>query len=273
MNMIHSKSASGYKRTCYFTYTLPHPELPKRDEWTRYRLMLDHVTVFGGRRDSFGMKPKTQCLKNSVLLAMGFLMVMAALGQSAHALDDDPTVFRRIPTQFIAALGDPGATSGSDAQLWGLWRRDPGPRGVRLANYEKLKAANGVAPARWKFDSTDWWLEENGLIMEPPDYSVPAGKYVVTGNREVESVLTIHPADEDGTQRWELDDGATLYDVTHLRCRSARYTSTTTSGSCSPANAQMTAFPVTPGGLMPPVEGCNKQDYTVLFIVGVAVEN
>ena len=47
MNMIHSKSASGYKRTCYFTYTLPHPKLPKRDEWTRYRLMLDHVTVLG----------------------------------------------------------------------------------------------------------------------------------------------------------------------------------------------------------------------------------
>jgi hypothetical protein len=218
-------------------------------------------------------KRKTQRLKSSALLAMGFLMVMAALEQSAHALDDDPTAFRRIPTQFIAALGDPGATSGSGAQLWGLWRLDPGPRGVRLANYEQLKAAGGVAPAQWKFDSTDWWLEENGLIMEPPDFSVPAGKYVVTGNREVVSVLTIHPADEDGAQHWELDDGATLYDVTHLRCRSARYTSTTSDGSCSPANAQMTAFPVTPGGPMPPVEGCNKQDYTVLFMIGVAVEN
>ena len=169
-------------------------------------------------------KRNTQRLKSSVLLAMGFLMVMAALGQSAHALDDDPTEFRRIPTQFIAALGDPGATSGIGAQLWGLWRLDPGPRGVRLANFEQLKAAGGVAPAQWEFDSTDWWLEENGLIMEPPDFSVPAGKYVVTGNREVVSVLTIHPADDDGAQYWELDDGATLYDVTHLRCRSARYT-------------------------------------------------
>jgi hypothetical protein len=28
-----------------------------------------------------------------------------------------------------------------------------------------------------------------------------------------------------------------------------------------------------PGGLMPFVEGCNKQDYTVLFVVGVAEEN
>ena len=29
----------------------------------------------------------------------------------------------------------------------------------------------------------------------------------------------------------------------------------------------------TPGGPMPPVEGCNKKDYTVLFMIGVAVEN
>ena len=210
---------------------------------------------------------RTQRLMSRAILAMGLLVL------PAQALAGSEATFKSIPTQFIAALGDPGATSGSGAQLWGLWRLDPGPRGVRLANYEQLKAAGGVAPAQWKFDSTDWWLEENGLIMEPPDFSVPAGKYIVTGNREVVSVLTIHPADEDGAQHWELDDGATLYDVTHLRCRSARYTSTTNDGSCSPANAQMTAFPVTPGDPMPPVEGCNKQDYTVLFMIGVAVEN
>ena len=149
---------------------------------------------------------------------------------------------------------------------------------MRLANYEQMKAAGGVAPAQWKFDAADWWLEENGLIMEPPDFSVPAGQYIVTGNREVVSMLTIHPADDDGVQHWELDHGATLYDVTHLRCRSARYTSMTSDGtagdgSCSPANAQTAAFPVTPGGPMPAVEGCAKQDYTVLFVIGVAVNN
>ena len=201
------------------------------------------------------------------------MVMVTLLGQSADALGEDLTGFRRVPTQYIAALGDPGATSGSGAELWGLWRLDPGPRGVRLANYRQLKAAGGVAPAQWQFDHTDWWLEENGLIMEPPDFSVPAGKYVVTGNREVVTVLTIHPADENGAQRWALGDGATLYDVTHLRCRSARYTSSASDGSCSPANAQITAFPVTPGGPMPPVTGCNKQDYTVLFLVGVAVDN
>ncbi len=216
---------------------------------------------------------RTQHLMNRAILAMGLLVMMAALGQSAHAIGEGQTKFMRIPTQFIAALDDPDATSGSGAQAWGLWRLDPGPRGVWLDSYEQLKAAGGVAPAQWQFDSTDWWVEENGLIMEKPDFPVPPGKYIVTGDREVTTVLTVHPMDKDGAQRWELDNGAKLYDVTHLPCRSARYTPATSENSCSPAKAQKTAFPVTPGGPMPPVEGCNKQDYAVLFVIGVAVEN
>jgi hypothetical protein len=136
-----------------------------------------------------------------------------------------------------------------------------------------LKDAGGVAPARWKFDGTDWWLEEHGLIMEQPTFPLPPGKYVVTGARDATAVLTIHPADRNGDRRWELDKGATLYDVTHLACRSARYTPAAVGGSCSPANAQKTAFPVTPGGAMPPVEGCTKQDYAVLIVIGVVVED
>jgi hypothetical protein len=207
------------------------------------------------------------------LLGLGLLMLIATLGQLAHAADEDQTKFRRISTQFIAALADPGASSGGNAHSWGLWRVDPGPRGVRLDRYERLKAAGGVAPAQWKFDSTDWWLEEHGLIMEQPDFPLPPGKYIVTGDREVTTVLTIHPMGKDGTARWELANGATLYDVTHLACRSARYTPLTSENSCSPARAQQTAFPVTPGAVMPPVPGCNKQDYAVLFVIGVAVEN
>jgi hypothetical protein len=42
------------------------------------------------------------------------------------------------------ALGDPKASSGHSAEAWGIWRVDPGPRGVRLHNYDKL-AANGGA--------------------------------------------------------------------------------------------------------------------------------
>jgi hypothetical protein len=60
--------------------------------------------------------------------------------------------------------------------------------------------------------------------MEQPDFPVPPRKYLVTGYHEVTAVLTIHPADKNGDRRWELDNGATLYDVTHLACRSARYT-------------------------------------------------
>ena len=208
-----------------------------------------------------------------MVLAAGLLLTVITLEQSVHATGENETRFRQIPTQFIAALGNPGATSGSGAQSWGLWRLDPGPRGVWLNNYEQLKAAGGVTPAKWKFDSTDWWLEENGLIMEEPDFPLAPGKYMVTGGREVMTVLTIHPTDKDGNSHWELAQDANLHDVTHLRCRSARYTPATADNSCSPARANKGSFPVTPGGLMPVVEGCNKQDYTVLFVVGVAVEN
>ncbi|MBC7739989.1 MAG: hypothetical protein H7245_22875, partial [Candidatus Saccharibacteria bacterium] len=37
---------------------------------------------------------------------------------------------RQIDTQFIAALGAPGDTHGTNAEKWGLWTVDPGPRGV-----------------------------------------------------------------------------------------------------------------------------------------------
>ena len=206
---------------------------------------------------------------NRARLGMALLMTMAVPGTAAQTSADEQTTFRRIPTQFIAALAEPGATSGSGAEAWGVWRIDPGPRGVRLRNYGQLEAAGGIAPAAWTFDSTDWWLEENGLIMESPDFPLMPGKYVVTGDRETVSVLTVHEKDADGSQRWELAGGATIHDVTHLKCRAARYTPAATDGSCSPAKARQSVFPVTPGALMPPVEGCNKQDYAVLFIIGV----
>jgi hypothetical protein len=198
-------------------------------------------------------------------LAIGVL-ILPAQGEAE-------TAFKPIPTQYIAALGDPGATSGTGAASWGLWRVDPGPRGVRLTGYETLKAEGGIAPAQWTFDGADWWLEEHGLIMEQPEFPLPPGKYVVTGGRETTAVLTVHAQGDDGAQHWELDQGATLYDVTHLRCRSARYTPAAGGESCSPAKAQMSAFPVAPGAVMPPVEGCNKQDYEVLIVIGIVEDN
>ena len=140
---------------------------------------------------------------------------------------------------------------------------------IQLRGDSRLKAAGGVAPSQWKFDAADWWLEEHGLIMEKPTFPLPPGKYLVTGDRKVTTVLTIQPKDKDGNQRWELADGATLYDVTHLGCRSARYTPATANNSCSPANVRTTGFPVNPGAAMPVVNGCRKQDYAVLIVVGL----
>jgi hypothetical protein len=205
------------------------------------------------------------------------LLALLALPLAACASDTDDADggsmnFQRIPVQFIAALGEPDARSGNNAQAWGIWKVDPGPRGVRLGNYAQLVDAAGVAPAGWRFDPADWWLEENGLIMESPEFPLASGRYLVTGDREVTTVLTVSPADADGNRRWELADGATLYDVTHLGCRSARYAplpGVAVGPACSPANAPRAAFRVEPGAAMPPVDGCNKQDYAVLFVIGV----
>jgi len=83
--------------------------------------------------------------------------VMLTVG---HASSADLSKFRRIEPQFIAALGDPAATSGNGARSWGLWNQDPGPRACKLDHYPQLKAT-GVAPAQWKFDASDWRLEEH----------------------------------------------------------------------------------------------------------------
>ncbi|NIW24388.1 MAG: hypothetical protein GWN29_07385 [Gammaproteobacteria bacterium] len=192
------------------------------------------------------------------------------LAQSVLESGESQTRFRRVRTQFIAALGDPDSKAGSNAHEWGLWPVDPGPRGVWLNRYDRLITNGGVAPAGWKFDSSDWWLEEHGLIMESPEFPLSPGRYLVTGDREVTTELTVHAADAGGSQRWELADGATIYDVTHLRCRSARYTPASGNTLCSPSKASMGDFPVTPGAEMPPVADCSKQDYAVLFVIGIA---
>ncbi|KAG7351522.1 hypothetical protein IV203_010882 [Nitzschia inconspicua] len=179
--------------------------------------------------------------------------------------------FQRISTQFIAALGDPKSSSGNNAASdWGVWTVDPGPRGVRLEDSKTLERTQ-QGPYGWTFNSKDWWLEEHGLIMETPDFSLPTpGKYVVTGGRETTSILTVL---DDGS--WSLDGGATLADVTHLPCRAARYTPPkgTSANICTPSKANPSNFPVRPGALMPKVNGCEKQDYAVIFVIGKAKED
>lgn len=180
-------------------------------------------------------------------------------------------------TQFIAALGSPSATSGNNAHLWGFWPVDPGPRGVYLKDFNE-ELADGVAPAGWQFNISDWYVEEYGRIMEKPNIPIQPGTYTVTvfqgggppkqssnGFSPPTTELTIHPKNQDGTQLWELD-GVQLADVTHGPCRTGRYTPDGSSKTCSPANMPQNLFPVTPGGLMPTLEGCVTQDYRVLFV-------
>ena len=50
-------------------------------------------------------------------------------------------------------------------------------------------------------------------------------------------------------------------------------TPATVAGACSPTNAKQAAFPVAPGGAMLPVEGCTKQDYAVLIVIGMGAAN
>jgi len=214
--------------------------------------------------------PMRAFLMSGACLTMAVLVVIFATGQPVQTAEGAEMNFKRIPLQYIAALGDPDASSGNNAQAWGLWPVDPGPRGVRLNNYKSLQDAGGVAPAGWRLDTKDWWLEENGLLMEQPEFPLAPGQYLVTGDREVTTLLTIHPVDEQGNSRWKLADEASLYDVTHLGCRSARYTPAPGKESCSPALAPQDAFRVAPGAAMPAVEGCSKQDYAVLFLIGVA---
>ena len=76
------------------------------------------------------------------------IVMMAALPAYAEA------TFTRIPTQYIAALGNPQASSGTEAETWGLWAIDPGPRGVRIDDYADLIANADVAPDGWTFDRT-----------------------------------------------------------------------------------------------------------------------
>ena len=78
--------------------------------------------------------------------------------------------------------------------------------------------------------------------MESPEFPLKPGRYLVTGARSVTTGLTV-----EANGQWKLDEG-TLYDVTHLPCRSARYNPVDASGS--PAVARQKDFPVKPGAAM-----------------------
>ena len=181
------------------------------------------------------------------------------------------TQYKRIRTQYIAALAPSEATSGTGAETWGLWRIDPGPIGVWLRFYKLLQKAGNIAPAGWRFNINDWWLDENGLIMKAPEFPMPSGKYYVTNGEEHISLLTVDPPDSKGKQTWSLSGGKTIADVTHGPCRSTRYTPENGLGTCSPVNANQNVFPLKPGEDPPPVQGCKRKKYAVLIVFGKPV--
>ena len=80
-----------------------------------------------------------------VLHALAVVATIIAFAPRIHAAGVDQTGFTRVAPQFIAALGEPTAKSGNNAQTWGLWRVDPGPRGVPLTRYQRLIEVGGVA--------------------------------------------------------------------------------------------------------------------------------
>ena len=198
------------------------------------------------------------------LSALGMLVAPPAFAQKK---------FRRVRTQYIASLAPPDATSGTGAETWGIWRVDPGPIGVWLRFYQLLKKAGNIAPAGWRFDIDDWWLDENGLIMRAPDFPISPGQYYVTNGEDQIALLTIEAPDKDGKQAWSLSDGKTIKDVTHGPCRSARYTPIGASGTCTPEKANVSDFPLQPGEEVPPIELCNRQIYAVLIVFGFPVES
>jgi len=162
--------------------------------------------------------------------------------------------------QFIAA--DPGMlftedSWGEGATQWGIWYEDPGPRGVNLNNAVALEQS-GQAPAGWEFDSEAWWLEEHGLIMESPLFPLPNGRYRLAFLNGGSGTIELTKMGD----KWDLEGDHSLYEVTHLPCRAAVYSGE----NCLPTNADQSDFPVTPGAVMPDVDGCSYIQYAVLFI-------
>ena len=95
----------------------------------------------------------------------------------------------------------------------------------------------------------------------------PVKRYVVTGARQTTAVLTVGA---DG--KWSLSEGS-LYNVTHLPCRTGVYTAGS-GGACKPTEAMQSAFPVKPGALMPKFRlraARRRRLGGVLFVLGEEV--
>ena len=75
------------------------------------------MRTHGPRGAVFSRTRSTHRLIHRTCLATALLVTIAVVAQAVHAASEGQTKFRRISTQYIAALGDPDATSGNGAQL------------------------------------------------------------------------------------------------------------------------------------------------------------
>ena len=148
-------------------------------------MKLGPVAVERGRRAAVNVLIAA-AVTNTLPGLLNTRRVFTASAEMVGSGEPAPKFQRLQRLQFIAALGDPGASSGTGADTWGLWREDPGPQGVRLGKeYQaKLEKTGGKAPAGWQFDPKAWWLEEHGLIMPGTD-PLPLSKMVREGDEEM----------------------------------------------------------------------------------------
>jgi len=87
--------------------------------------------------------------------------------------------FKRIPRiQFVAALGDPAASSGTGAEEWGLWDQDPGPRGVTLGKYPKLDQNKGKSPRGGNLTKATGVLRNTALLWRRLENFPPKSSFV-----------------------------------------------------------------------------------------------
>lgn len=102
------------------------------------RKMLPQDGVVAGESSTANQQSRRDSMINAI--AAGLLVACGVASfQLFQTNIHTPTGFQRFAsTQFIAALGDLRASEGRITSPWGWWPQDPGPRGVRLRDFDRL---------------------------------------------------------------------------------------------------------------------------------------
>lgn len=91
----------------------------------------------------------------------------------------------RIPSctaHSIHCGRDPQSKEGKGVEKWGVWERDPGPRGISFDQFAQfVDGGKKEAEAGWPIDTEEFWLKEHGVWIETPRYDLEPRRYLVTG--------------------------------------------------------------------------------------------